>query len=119
MLFKFLKNVSVFSESEEVHMALFVNYFAKIIQKYFKHFIKIALTESKLDELKIELIGIMANVKMGAKWEEFLNPTMIEFIKNNLQNGVVEDDIILETIQLVSTISDFPKGAEVLASIPI
>ena len=59
---------------------------------------------------------MLSNVRVGARWEEFLNPTMIEFIKNNLQNGVVEDDIILASIELVSTICDFPKGAEVLAS---
>lgn len=35
---------------------------------------------------------------------------------NNLANGVVEDDIILETIQLVSSICGSPKCAEILAS---
>ena len=67
-----------------------------------KHFVKLALTEGKVDDLKIEVIGIMANVQIGEKWEEFLNPTFIEFLNNNLANGVVEDDIILETIMLVT-----------------
>lgn len=38
-----------------------------------KHFVKLALTEGKFDDLKIEIIGIIANIRYGDKWEEYLN----------------------------------------------
>lgn len=77
---------------------------------------KMALTEGKVDDLKIEIVGILTNLNMGDKWEEFLTPTFIEFLHSNLTQGVTEDDIILATIELVSSICDSVKCAEILAS---
>ena len=75
-----------------------------------------ALTEGKVDDLKIEIVGILTNLNMGDKWEEFLTPSFIEFLHSNLTQGVTEDDIILATIELVSSICDSVKCAEILAS---
>lgn len=61
----------------------------------------------------------MTNLKIGDKWEEYLSPTFIEFLHANLTQGVTEDDIILATIELVSSICDSVKCAEILASIKI
>lgn len=66
--------------------------------------VKLVLTKSKvadpkLDDLKFEIIGILANVKfMGDKWENYLNNVFIEFLHNNISESIVDDDIILETI---------------------
>jgi hypothetical protein len=77
----------------------------------------LALTEGKVDELKVELIGLLANIHLDDKWEEYVsNRTFIDFLNTNLANGVVEDDIILETIQLVSAICQTSGCAEKLAS---
>lgn len=38
-----------------------------------KHFVKLALTEGKIDDLKIEIIGILASIRYGEKWEEYLS----------------------------------------------
>jgi hypothetical protein len=67
-------------------------------------FVKIVLTKSKvadpkLEDLKFEIIGILANVKfMADKWENYLNNVFIEFLHNNISETIVDDDIILETI---------------------
>ena len=66
--------------------------------------IKLVLTKNKvadpkLDDLKFEVIGILANVKfMEDKWENYLNNAFIGFLHNNISETIVDDDIILETI---------------------
>lgn len=67
-------------------------------------FVQLVLTKSKvadpkLEDLKFEIIGILANVKfMADKWENYLNNVFIEFLHNNISETIVDDDIILETI---------------------
>ena len=51
-----------------------------------------------MDDLKIELIGLMANIRIGERWVDFFNNSFLDFINNNITLGVVEDDIVLETI---------------------
>jgi len=50
---------------------------------------KMALVKCKEDDMKIEVIGILANVELGEKWVEFLNPTFIEFLHNNMTSGKI------------------------------
>jgi len=38
-------------------------------------------------------------------WLKFLNESFLEFLHNNLATGMVDDDIILETIVLVSSMA--------------
>lgn len=52
--------------------------------------IKLLFTQSKNDELKIEIIGILANIRIGNEWEEFLNNSFLEFIQANLLSSAVE-----------------------------
>lgn len=52
-----------------------------------KHFMKLALKDKLNDDLKIQLIGIFANIKLGERWLDFLkNPAFIEFLNFNLSN---------------------------------
>ncbi len=46
-----------------------------------------------------------------------MNNTFIEFLHSNISGGVVEDDIMLETIMLVSSICTSSKCSEILYSI--
>lgn len=67
---------------------------------------KMAMVESKNDDLKIEVLGIFANIKLGDRWEDFLKkPKFIDYLHYNLSTEV-EDDILLETIMLVSSICE-------------
>ncbi|EGR29311.1 kinesin-associated protein 3, putative [Ichthyophthirius multifiliis] len=107
LLFKFIKNIAIYAEDEEVHNCL---------QNNIPKFIKLGLTKSKIEDLKYEIIGILSNIKhMGDKWVNYLNNSFIEFIHNNLSDQAVEDDIIIETIQLAQTICYSPQCAETLA----
>jgi hypothetical protein len=38
------------------------------------------MTQGHNDDLKIELLGIMGNIRIGKEWEEFCNQSFIEFL---------------------------------------
>lgn len=59
----------------------------------------------------------MANIRIGAEWEEYCDSDFIEFLAQNLTIGAVEDDIILETVMLVANLADNKKIAEILSGI--
>lgn len=63
------------------------------------------VTRGKLEDLKFELIGILAALKLEDMWCKYLNESFIELLHNNLATGVVDDDIIFETLMLISNIS--------------
>lgn len=74
--------------------------------KFMKHFMKMAMVENKNDDLKIEVLGIFASIKLGDRWEDFLKkPQFIDYTNYNL-SAEVEDDILLETIMLVANICE-------------
>jgi len=70
-----------------------------------QHFIKLLLTRGKNEDLKFEVIGVLAVIQLGDGWQKFLNESFLEFLHNNLATGIVEDDIILETLMLISNIA--------------
>jgi hypothetical protein len=63
------------------------------------------VTRGKVEDLKFELIGIVAAIKLEDQWVKALNESFLEFLHNNLATGIAEDDIILETLMLISTIA--------------
>lgn len=58
-----------------------------------------------MEDLKFELIGILAAIKLEDAWCKFLNESFIEMLHNNLATGIVDDDIIFETLMLISNIA--------------
>ena len=53
----------------------------------------------------LELLGTMVYIPTD-HWEEAIKKTnFLEFIHNNLVNGFAEDDIVLECVMLIATIS--------------
>jgi hypothetical protein len=74
------------------------------------------VTRGKLEDLKFELIGILGAIKLEDGWCKFLNESFVELLHNNLATGIVEDDIILETLMLISNIASTQKAAEMLSS---
>lgn len=79
-----------------------------------RQFIKLALTQGKEDDLKFEVVGILSALQLQESWLKLLNESFIEFIHTNLATGMVDEDIILETIMLVSSIAATPKAAEIM-----
>eukprot|EP00828_Plagiopyla_frontata_P008499 TRINITY_DN1423_c0_g1_i1.p1 TRINITY_DN1423_c0_g1~~TRINITY_DN1423_c0_g1_i1.p1 ORF type:complete len:273 (+),score=63.42 TRINITY_DN1423_c0_g1_i1:203-1021(+) len=105
LIFKFIKNVAISASAEHIKECLSV---------YLQDFLKLAMTSGKNDELRIEIIGILANINYGKCWEETLNQAFLDFLSNNISNQVAEDDIVLETIALVANICKSKKCAEIL-----
>jgi hypothetical protein len=79
-------------------------------------FIKLLVTRGKHEDLKFELLGIIAAIKLDDQWAKILNESFIELLHNNLATGIVEDDIILETLMLISSIAKSKRSAEILYS---
>ena len=59
-----------------------------------RDFLKLAMT-GKNDEIKLEVIGILANIKLEEKWFDYMNDFFIDFLSKSISNGIVEEDIIL------------------------
>lgn len=56
-------------------------------------------------DLLLELLGTLVYLPTDA-WEVMIAECdMLEFLSNNLQNGYAEDDIMLESVMLVGTIT--------------
>lgn len=68
-------------------------------------FIKLLVTRGKHEDLKFELLGCIAAFNLEDAWLRFLNESFIELLHNNLATGIVEDDIIMETLMLISTLA--------------
>lgn len=45
----------------------------------------------------LEMLGIMANAKIGKEWTDVLlsNDKFIDFLEKTMVNGVTEDDILM------------------------
>ena len=68
--------------------------------------IKILMVKSKNEEMCIEVLGIMANSKIGKEWTDILlnNEKFIEYMGKTMIDGVTEDDILMEVVTLVGSI---------------
>lgn len=67
-------------------------------------------------DLQLELLGTLVYIHSD-KWEEIISQTnFIEFLHNNLMSGYAEDDIMLESIMLVSTICRNEACSEKIAA---
>ena len=67
-------------------------------------YIELAQTSEEHTDLLLELLGTMVYMPTD-KWGEQLEKwSVIEFLHNNLENAYAEDDILLESVMLVSTI---------------
>ena len=68
-------------------------------------FVKLLVTRGKHEDLKFEVLGCIAAVKLEDAWTRFLNESFIELLHNNLATGIVEDDIIMETLMLITSVA--------------
>lgn len=73
------------------------------------------MTKAKNEELLIEIIGIMSHIRIGDVWKDYLNNNFIDFLNNQLTNGIPEDDIILATVMLISNICQGKQPATILS----
>lgn len=67
-------------------------------------------------DLMLELLGTMVYIPTDT-WEQVIERTgFIEFIHKNLVNGFAEDDIVLESVMLISTMCRTEAIAELIAN---
>ncbi|CAK60695.1 unnamed protein product (macronuclear) [Paramecium tetraurelia] len=107
LLFRFIKGIIENSTNPEIQTCA---------KGFVRHFMKLLLTQGKEEDLKFEIIGIVSVIQLNENWVKLLTEPFIEFLHNNLAIGVVDDDIVLETMMLVSQIASNAKAAEILVN---
>ena len=97
-LLKFCKNILRNTKNNEFHDCI------KPIIK--DKMMKTVMTKSKNTEMCLEMLGIMANSKLGKDWTQILlsNDKFIDYLEKLMINGIEEDDILMEVLALVSNI---------------
>ena len=83
---------------------------------YIEDFIKILTNEKAIDELKIEMLGLISYMRLGEVWADYLNEELIQFIMENLDTTSKEEDIVLETLGLVSNLCASESSCKIIAS---
>jgi len=83
---------------------------------YIEDFIKITTNPKAIDELKIEMIGLLSHMRLGDVWADYLQPTFMDFLIKNISTKTKEEDLVLETLGLVSNLCASKKSCSVIAS---
>ncbi|CAD8142495.1 unnamed protein product [Paramecium octaurelia] len=107
LLFRFIKGIIENSTNPEIQTCA---------KSFVRHFMKLLVTQGKEEDLKFEIIGIVSVIQLNENWVKLLTEPFIEFLHNNLAIGVIDDDIVLETMMLVSQIASNAKAAEILVN---
>lgn len=69
-----------------------------------KEFIKILIAKVKNEDMVLEVLGILSVLKLEKNWKDYLNESVINFLDKQLFNSISEDDVIFETIMVISNI---------------
>mmetsp|Transcript_39500 Transcript_39500/g.35274 ORF Transcript_39500/g.35274 Transcript_39500/m.35274 type:complete len:198 (-) Transcript_39500:323-916(-) len=102
-----IRNISQFNENAEVQ---------DLFKAYGPEIIKLALSDNVNEDLKVELVGIMTNIDLGAEWIDVLKNSKLEdFLYESLSIGYSEDDLILETVCLLAKMVENDKTATYIA----
>ena len=82
---------------------------------YIEDFIKITINPNAIDELKIEMIGLLSHMRLGNVWANYLKGKFFTFIETCLNTQIKEEDIILETLGLVANLCASKKSCKIIA----
>jgi len=83
---------------------------------YIEDFIKITTNTKAIDELKIEMIGLLSHMRLGDVWADYLQDSFLEFIITNVNTKEKEEDLVLETLGLISNLCASKKSCAVIAN---
>jgi hypothetical protein len=107
LLFKLVRNISQFGQSPDIQESM---------KAFAPEFIKLMLSKQVNDDLRVEIVGILSNIRLEAEWMQHLRAQpFMNFIQTNLVAGEVEDDILLDTIVLIANICDHDSCLEFLS----
>lgn len=108
LLFKVIRNVAQFA-SKNVRATL---------EKFHPAFVDMAIKAKKNPDMQIELLGTLVYTHLD-KWDQVLKSTaLLEIIQNNIDPSMVfheSEDVLLECIMLVATISNSEESASFIA----
>ena len=105
LLFKCVRNIAQFNPQCHETFVQHLEDYAMMVQQCGEN-----------TDLMLELLGTMVYIPTD-HWETVIAKTnFIEFIHNNLVNGFAEDDIVLECVMLIATISRTEGICQMIAS---
>ena len=105
LVFKVIKNICQSNQQEYVVDCLTV---------YLQDFIKLAIVQNRNEDLKVELLGLFSSLKIGVNWLDYINNSFYDYLFTNLQIGNVEDDIVLESLNVIANLATNNKLADQL-----
>ena len=76
---------------------------------------KVLTSKVKNEDMLLEVLGILSVLKLEKSWKEFLNESVINFLDKQLFQSISEEDIIFETVMVVSNICQDYNAAEILS----
>jgi hypothetical protein len=83
---------------------------------YIDDFIKITINPNAVAELKIEMIGLLSHMRLGDVWKNYIKGPFFNFITFNLDvTQQPEEDIVLETLGLVSNLCASKVSCKIIA----
>ena len=83
---------------------------------YIEDFIKIMLNPNAIDELKIEMIGLLSHMRLGDVWANYMDEAFLAFLIENVSMELKEEDVVLETLGLVSNLCASKKSCDIIAN---
>lgn len=85
-------------------------------QKYTPKFVAAVLSVQEMDFV-VEILGVLVNVDNEELWYKIMNNTeLLNFLQKSIVPGYAEDDIILECIMLIGTITCSDRCAKLISS---
>ncbi|XP_041482280.1 kinesin-associated protein 3 [Lytechinus variegatus] len=105
LLLKMIRNISQHDGPSKTQFIEYISDVARIIK------------ESNDEELVVEALGIMANLTIpDLDYEMIINEFgLVPWIKEKLEPGAAEDDLVLEVVMLVGTVATDDSCAAMLA----
>lgn len=105
LIMKLIRNIAKSCKSGTVQ---------EVLQKYVSKFIKAVLSIEDM-AFVVEVLGVLVSIENEEMWAKFLSSTeILNFIQKHIVPGFAEDDIILECIMLIGTVTCSDKCAKMV-----
>mmetsp|Transcript_30666 Transcript_30666/g.30305 ORF Transcript_30666/g.30305 Transcript_30666/m.30305 type:complete len:609 (-) Transcript_30666:29-1855(-) len=107
LIMKMIRNIARAAKTQHVQ---------EVLEKYAKKFISIICGNEDMDFV-VEVLGTMVNMDLEEEWAKYLSsPQLLDFLQKHLVVGYAEDDVVLESIMLVGTITSCEQIAKMIAN---
>ena len=106
LIMKLVRNISKACKSSLIQETL---------QKYVAKLVAAVMSVQEMDFV-VEVLGVLVNVDNDELWMKVLSNTqLLEFLQRHIVPGYAEDDVILECIMLIGTVTCSEKCAKLVA----